>query len=155
YDLELVWSDATSFAYWNAVPPVPYTAYGILKVVHGEFGGTVGPDQCAQIRVYSCPVGSLTAAGPQPTPKFALHDAFPNPFSGATTMGFVLDEAAHVTVQVYDVAGRRVADVMKSRSMPKGSGSFSIEASNLSSGVYFVKMSTPAKSVTRKIVILR
>lgn len=155
YDLELVWSGATSFAFWEGVPAVPYTAYGILKIIHGEFGGLVGPDECAQIRVYSCPVGSLTTTGPQPTPKFALHEAFPNPFSGATTMGFELDEATKVTVQVYDVAGRKVADVMNSRSMPRGPGQFSIQANNLASGVYFVKMSTPAKSVTRKITLLR
>jgi hypothetical protein len=156
YDLEITWTNSTAFKGWLGITSQPYNAYGILKIVVGEFGGT--PDaakECVQYRVYSCPVGTLTATNPRPTPKFALHDAFPNPFSGATTMGYELDEAASVTVQVYDVAGRRVADVMKSRAMPKGLGHFSIEANNLASGVYFVKMSTPAKSVTRKITILR
>ncbi|HEX6791759.1 MAG TPA: T9SS type A sorting domain-containing protein, partial [Candidatus Krumholzibacteria bacterium] len=156
YDIEVQWSAATAFPYWENVTAQPYTAYGILKIIVGEFGGVPDPlKECARFRVYSCPVGSLTATGPTATPKFALHDAVPNPFSGTATIGYELDEAASVSVQVYDVAGRKVADVVSSKAMPKGSGQLSIDAGHLASGVYFVKMSTPAKSVTRKITIIR
>ena len=159
YDLEIDWTGTTvnGFPYWeNIGPGQPYGAYGLLKIIVGEFGGV--PDaltECARYRVYSCPTGTLTAAGPSATPKFTLHDAYPNPLSATATMGFELDESAAVTVQVFDVAGRKVADVMTSRSLPRGPGEMTIDAKGLVSGVYFVKMSTPAKSVTRKITILR
>jgi hypothetical protein len=159
YDLEIDWSAATAngFPYWVDVgAQQPYNAYGLLSIVVGEFGGI--PDaatECAQFRVYSCATGPLTAAGPVATPKFTLHDAFPNPFSGTATLGYELDEAATVSVQMFDVAGRKVADVMKSKSLPAGPGEFTLDAGRLPSGVYFVKMSTPSKSVTRKITILR
>jgi hypothetical protein len=48
-----------------------------------------------------------------------------------------------------------VADVITSKDMPAGAGQLSIDAGNLASGVYFVKLSTPSQSVTRKITILR
>jgi hypothetical protein len=104
--------------------------------------------------VYSCPASPLTAVGPTATPKFALHDAFPNPFSGSTMIGYELDEATTVSVQIYDVAGRKVADVLKSKAMPKGPGQVTFAPGNLASGVYFVKLSTPSKSVTRKITLI-
>ena len=108
------------------------------------------------IRIGSCATTVTgVAGGPTVTPKFALKEAYPNPFSGTATLGFELDEAATVSVQVFDVAGRRVSDVVKSKSMPAGPGQLTIDAKNLASGVYFVKMSTPTKSVSRKITIVR
>ncbi|HET6349398.1 MAG TPA: T9SS type A sorting domain-containing protein [Candidatus Krumholzibacteria bacterium] len=158
YDIEIDWTGApaNSFPFWTNIAFQPYNAYGLFDVVVGEFGGIPdGLKECAQFRVYSCATGSLTAAGPTVTPKFALHDAYPNPFSGSTTLGFDLDVAAPVTVTVYDVAGRRVADVVKSRAFPAGPGELHFDAGTLASGVYFVKLSTPSKSVTRKITIVR
>jgi hypothetical protein len=161
YDLEIDWTGTTvnapGFPYWIGVGGAqPYSAYGLLSVIVGEVGGIVDPSQeCADYRVYSCPVSPLTSVGPTVTPKFALHEAFPNPFSGATTIGYELDEATTVSVQVYDVAGRKVADVVNAKAMPKGPGQLTFEPANLASGVYFVKLSTPSKSVTRKITIIR
>ncbi|HKW12960.1 MAG TPA: T9SS type A sorting domain-containing protein, partial [Candidatus Krumholzibacteria bacterium] len=158
YDLEVNWTGAVtnSFPYWLGVGSQPYNAFGQLTVIIGEFGGTPDPNkECAEFRVNTCRTGNLTDAGPALTPKFALHGAFPNPFSGSTTIGYELDEAATVSLQVYDVAGRKVADVMKSKVMPKGPGQVTFQPENLASGVYFVKLSTPTKSLTRKITIVR
>ena len=161
YDIEVDWTattvNAPGFPFWISVgAQQPYNAYGLMNIVVGESGGVVdAATECAQYRVYSCPTEPLTAAGPLATPKFRLLDAFPNPFSGTATLGFELDEAASVSVQVFDVAGRKVADVVRSKSLPAGPGQLSIDAGQLASGVYFVKLSTPSKSVTRKITIVR
>jgi hypothetical protein len=149
YDLEVNWSattmNAPGFPYWAGIPP--YNAYGLLNVVVGEIAGAPDPShECADFRIFSCATSPLTAVGPTLTPKFALHEAFPNPFSGTTTLGYELDEASTISLQVYDVAGRKVADVLKSKAMPKGPGQVSFEAGNLASGVYFVKLATPSRS---------
>src|SRR5690606_4938318 len=34
---------------------------------------------------------------------------FPNPFSGSTTIRYVIDESGHVRLSVYDLLGRKVA----------------------------------------------
>jgi len=161
YDLEVNWTGAAAvapgFPFWAFVGGAqPYNAYGLLQVVIGESSGVPDPQQeCTDLRVYSCPVGNLTAIGPTTTPKFVLRGAVPNPFSGSTTIAFELDEAATVSVQVYDVSGRKVADVVNSKPMPEGPGQVTFEGRDLASGVYFVRLSTPSKSVTRKITIVR
>jgi hypothetical protein len=160
YDLEVDWTAVgvvNSFPYWGGVGATqPYTVNGNLTVIVGEIGGA--PDaaqECAQYRVFSCPTSALTAVGPAQTPKFTLSEAFPNPFSGSARLAYTLDEASAVSVAIYDVAGRKVAEVMRSKSMPAGHGQLNIDAGRLASGVYFVKLSTPSKSVTRKITIIR
>ena len=40
--------------------------------------------------------------------RFSLSPNYPNPFSESTTIGLVLSNALHVTMEVYDVLGRRV-----------------------------------------------
>ena len=158
YDIEMDWSaaPANAFPFWIGVGIQPYTAYGVMKVVIGEFGGTPdGAQECAQFRVNFCATGTLTPVGPLATPKFTLHDAYPNPFSGSAKLAFELDEASSVSVAIYDVAGRKVADVMRAKSLPAGAGQLNIDSGKLASGVYFVKLSTPSKSVTRKITIVR
>jgi hypothetical protein len=160
YDLEIDWtgvSTVNGFPFWVNVAIQPYNAYGILQVVVGESGGV--PDaaqECAQMRVNACAT-TVTGVDPGPTavPAFALYEAYPNPFSGSATLGYELEEASTVTVAVYDVAGRKVADVMNARSLPAGPGQLSLTSADLPSGVYFVKLSTPARSVTRKITIVR
>lgn len=39
---------------------------------------------------------------------FALHANYPNPFNPVTTIRYDLTEVSHVTLSIYDVAGRRV-----------------------------------------------
>lgn len=159
YDLEINWTATTTnaFPYWFGVGGAqPYNVYGHLSVIVGEFNGTPDPStECARFRVYACRTGTLTAVGPTVTPKFTLSEAFPNPFSGSARLAYTLDKASTVSVSIYDVAGRKVAEVMRSKSMPAGQGQLNIDAGRLASGVYFVKLSTESKSVTRKITIVR
>lgn len=161
YDLEIDIGQVDSWDCWKDLgdgtgPALPYNAYGILTVVAGESMGDASNYCLIDMRIGSC-TATVTGVpgGPVATPKFMLKEAFPNPFSGTATLGFELDQAATVSVQVFDVAGRKVADVVKSRAMPAGPGQVTIDAKNLASGVYFVKLSTPSKSVTRKITIVR
>jgi hypothetical protein len=155
YDIEIDWTAVTANAFPAWVNSTPYNAYGIMTVQSGEIGGTVDPE-CICMRVNACAT-TVTGVADRPVtaPRFTLSEAYPNPFSGSATIGYELDQAATVTVAVYDVAGRKVADVMNARSLPVGAGQLSLSSADLPSGVYFVKMSTPARSVTRKITIVR
>ena len=51
---------------------------------------------------------------------FALHQNVPNPFAGTTTIRFDLPQAEHVRLEIFDLAGRRVA-TLASGSFPAGS----------------------------------
>lgn len=161
YDIEIDIGQVDAWDCWKDTgdgsgPALPYNAYGLLNIRNGESGGDPINYCIIDMRLGAC-TATVTGVhgGPAVTPKFTLSGAFPNPFSGSAKLGYELDKAATVSVAIYDVAGRKVADVMQSKSLPAGPGQLNINAGKLASGVYFVKLSTPSKSVTRKITIVR
>jgi hypothetical protein len=160
YDIEIDIGQVDAWDCWTDLgdangPPLPYNAYGILNVRSGETSGDATNFCIIDMRLGACATTVTGVGGPTLTPKFTLSSAFPNPFSGSARLGYELDKASTVSVAIYDVAGRKVADVMRSKSLPAGPGQLNIDAGKLASGVYFVKLSTPSKSVTRKITIVR
>ncbi len=63
--------------------------------------------------------------------------AYPNPFSGLTTVPFTLEYSGNLTVAVYDVLGNRVLE--NRQIMGPGNHSFYVNLSGLSSGTYFLR----------------
>ncbi len=59
-----------------------------------------------------------------------------------------------MTMTVYNVRGQRVATLLDER-RAIGTGEVQFDASSLAAGVYFVKMRANARTVTRKITIVR
>jgi hypothetical protein len=66
-----------------------------------------------------------------------------------------LDRGGNVSIRVYDVNGRRVATLLENSARPAGPGSVELNAAGLSSGVYFLKMESASRTVTRKITIIK
>ena len=82
----------------------------------------------------------------------------PNPFSAATELRIGLPVAANVTVEVFDVAGRRVAT--REAALSAGWQSLRFDGRDTSgrllpSGVYFYRVTAAGETVTRKLVINR
>jgi hypothetical protein len=82
-------------------------------------------------------VGSLQRGQTMPT-AFTLHQNYPNPFNPTTTINFGLPEPAHVSLVVYDVLGRTVAE-LANELYEAGYQSVTWNASSVSSGVYFAR----------------
>lgn len=111
---------------------------------------------------------SVTVFTSAETPAFqtGLSQNYPNPFNPTTTIRFVVGDAdasgasaARVTLELYDVAGRRVA-LLKDEFLPSGQYSVSWDGTNdrgamLASGVYFVRLVVGANIYSRKMVLLR
>lgn len=79
--------------------------------------------------------------------KFVLHGNYPNPFNPSTTIAFDLPEQSAVTLQVVDMLGRRVMEVQE-EAMAPGSRAIQINASQLSSGIYFYRVTAEMASET-------
>lgn len=159
YDLEIDIGQVDAWDGWNEVTdgtPTPYNAYGLLEIVQGEQGGNAGNFELIHMRVGVCS-NAVTAVedGPAAAPKFALAAPYPNPVRGRATLDLSLDEPATVSVAVYDVSGRKVADVVQDRRFPAGPAQLELDGRSIPSGVYFVKMSTATRSVSRKITVVR
>ena len=130
YDIEIDWTATTTngFPYWAGIGVVP--AVRRVRRPDGRssvrFGGA--PDahtECVQSPrlAHAAPARSRRPDRHRRRSS-AIHDAYPRIRSPEPVDPGLRrwTQAARVSVQVYDVAGRKVADVMKSKSLPAGSG---------------------------------
>jgi plastocyanin len=99
-------------------------------------------------------VGSPTGLGDAPAPG-ALLRAFPNPFTGSVELAFSLAEAGPVRLEVYDLAGKRVARLEEGllaagphRARWDGRDGSGNPAA---SGVYFVNLTAGGNRTTTKL----
>ncbi|MCX6165364.1 MAG: M12 family metallo-peptidase, partial [Ignavibacteriae bacterium] len=74
--------------------------------------------------------------------NFQLDQNHPNPFNPATTISFAVPQDAFITIKVYDVMGREIAEVINNKFFSRGYQSvmFNSAQYNLSSGIYFYKL---------------
>jgi hypothetical protein len=74
--------------------------------------------------------------------KFQLDQNFPNPFNPSTTISFAVPQDAFITIKVYDVTGREIAELLSNKFYSRGYQNILFNSSqfNLSSGVYFYKL---------------
>lgn len=82
-----------------------------------------------------------------------LHQNYPNPFNPSTTICFSLPQRAHVTLKVFDVAGREVATLVEGE-MVAGNHAVGFEAANLPSGVYFYEIKAGNFRQQKKMIVL-
>jgi hypothetical protein len=84
----------------------------------------------------------LAIQGPETViPKvFALSQNYPNPFNPSTTISYDVPKAAYVKIVIYDVLGRVVASLVDGV-QPANKYTVVWNASNVSTGVYFYRMS--------------
>ncbi|NBC17564.1 MAG: T9SS type A sorting domain-containing protein, partial [Bacteroidetes bacterium] len=86
--------------------------------------------------------------------EYALGANYPNPFNPATTISFDLPESGAVTLQVFDVMGRRVATLVDER-RPAGQHTVRWDARQLSSGIYFYTLRAGDFVATRRMVLMK
>ncbi|WP_420455420.1 T9SS type A sorting domain-containing protein [Rubrivirga sp.] len=85
--------------------------------------------------------------GDVPT-AFALNGNMPNPFSARTAISFDLPEAAEVSVEVYDVMGRRVISIDNGAMTAGADQRVEIDGRGLASGVYVYRVNVVGASET-------
>ena len=60
-----------------------------------------------------------------------------------------------MTIEVFDISGRLVNTIEKSKMYSAGSHSLRFEGSNLSSGAYFYRITTPRFSDVKKMILVK
>ena len=71
--------------------------------------------------------------------KVQLSEAYPNPFVTKTSFGISLPETSIVSVDLYDASGNKVQNFY-SGSLSKGMHDFTIDGTNLNSGMYMFRV---------------
>jgi len=85
---------------------------------------------------------------------YDLSQNFPNPFNPKTTIEFALAEPGKVKLEIYNTLGQKVKTVVDDYRIA-GNHEVSIDASDLTSGIYFYKLQSANFTTTRKMVLMK
>ncbi|MEX1161276.1 MAG: MBG domain-containing protein [Balneolaceae bacterium] len=85
---------------------------------------------------------------------FELSQNYPNPFNPATNIRFSVPERAQVTLEIYDILGRKVQTLV-SQAMQPGWHVVSWNASQLSSGMYLYRLQAGNAVFTKKLTLIK
>ena len=97
------------------------------------------------LRAFALPAGA---------PRHFDLSVSPNPFNLTTTLHYTVPEAGEVTIILYDVLGR-LARQINLTGVAAGEHALQINASDLASGVYFVRLRSGEQMLTRKVFLLK
>ncbi len=80
--------------------------------------------------------------------------AYPNPFNATTSISFTLIQPSQVTLDIYDILGRRTESLVEEY-LPAGNHSVLWQAGNYPSGIYFYRLTAGDYHDSRKITLLK
>lgn len=86
--------------------------------------------------------------------RFDMAQNFPNPFNPTTMIEFALPTADHVKLEVFNVLGQKMAVLIDQR-LPAGVHQVEFDALSSPSGIYFYRLATSDKSLTKKMILLK
>ncbi|MBN1971563.1 MAG: choice-of-anchor J domain-containing protein [Candidatus Delongbacteria bacterium] len=83
-----------------------------------------------------------------------LAQNYPNPFNPTTSINFYSNMSGKVELSVYNSNGELVSTLVNGN-MNAGNHTVMFDASNLNSGVYFYTLTSPTKTITKKMVLVK
>ena len=86
--------------------------------------------------------------------EFNLLRNYPNPFNASTTIEYKLMKNGKFEILVFDINGRKVS-TLQSGFKSKGIYQFVWNASDMSSGIYYLKLIASDNTETKKILLLK
>ncbi len=120
----------------------------------------IDPGTCYVVGPVLTPVGDWSqnpvAAEDGTTPQgYTLEDAYPNPFDQTTTIRFSVEDAQPVTLVLYDAGGRRVRTLYEGTPTAETTQSVVMQAADLPSGVYTVRLEGEKFVGSTRVVLLK
>ncbi len=86
--------------------------------------------------------------------RFALHEAYPNPFNPSTLLRFDLEHSGLVSLKVYDILGRDVQTLVDGW-YAAGRYSLTFNAADLPSGLYFARLVSGTNVQVQKLMLVK
>jgi hypothetical protein len=83
-----------------------------------------------------------------------LDQNYPNPFNPTTVIRFEIQERCKTKLEIFDALGRCVSTLVDEEK-PRGNYEYSWNASHLSSGVYFYRLTAGTEIQTRRMIFLK
>jgi hypothetical protein len=112
-------------------------------------GGGAGNSYLARLFGPNATAVESTTASPG---NLVLHTGFPNPFSGATTLGFALPSRTSITLDIMNACGKRIRRLVDG-DYAAGSHAVVWDAAACPTGVYFAVLRSANASTVRAMIL--
>jgi alpha-tubulin suppressor-like RCC1 family protein len=84
-----------------------------------------------------------------------LGQNYPNPFNPSTTIAYGVPNTGKVTLEVFDILGRKVATLLNGENKTAGRYTLNFNASNLASGMYIYRLRAGNIVITKKLTLIK
>jgi len=128
---------------YHVAEVVSYLAWGSAGNIYGQ----------SSVASFGNNANIQLADNEQPS-TFKLTQNYPNPFNPTTSISFTLPQSAHVTLDIYNVQGQRVARLANGV-LDTGEHILEWDASHNSSGIYFYRLTVDNRVETKKMILLK
>ena len=121
-------------------------SYCHLTAPQGGISFTQGfgplPGDTIRLRYNQAPCLERTLNSSENPLTFDLMQNYPNPFNPGTSLKFAVPHDANITLRVYDINGREIAELVSGRFYEKGIHTYYFDSQrySLSSGIYFYQL---------------
>ena len=86
--------------------------------------------------------------------NFKISNIYPNPFNPITNFNLELNSNEFIEIVVYDLNGK-IVDYLFNGYLDEGIHPYSWDASNFTSGIYFISANSSKYSITQKITLIK
>ena len=158
-------------ALWDGM----YTALPIMgRDISEQTIGFIEPGQTPTVKLYQSETGNIIELTGQINPfeslgvytleltghtieipkDYVLHPAYPNPFNPITNISYGLPEDTHIELEVYNIKGMLI-ETLSNGLKSAGTHTIKWDAKGVSSGVYFVKLTTDRFTQSQKLMVVK
>ena len=124
----------------------------------GAFGTENWSDNWAQFNPKNYTVIGINQLSTVVPDKFSLSQNYPNPFNPSTKIQFdvknITNGSSNVKLVVYNMTGKEVSTLVNEK-LSSGSYEVDFNGSNLSSGVYYYRLSVDGFTETKKMSLIK
>lgn len=82
-------------------------------------------------------------------------NVYPNPFNSTTTISFDLKKDSNLSIKVFNLAGKKIADLGQNDYFTKGTKHFRWNANNVASGIYILNINGDFLNINHKLVLIK
>jgi hypothetical protein len=125
-----------------------------FKWIYSKDGSATGGSDAAWVDyIVFPPMSTITSVNSIETNTNSSMYCYPNPLKDNATINFNLKENSTVSIAIYNSIGQKAVELVNSKSETAGSHSMVFDASKLSAGIYYCKLSTENELIISKLIV--
>jgi len=133
----------------------------VLTMISGIYGALaldapIGGEESRNVEIvyYGPSTTGMADDNPHPPNTTLLSNNYPNPFNASTTIRYNLQTASDVKIEIFDICGRKIENILDERQQP-GYHQATWNAADFPSGVYFYALKAGGLGNIEKMTLLK